>query len=206
MNKPTKAEIDFASEVLQKVGLFMRTFQQPTPIGFINAAIDQFNLRMILIEEEFLEFLEAKDREEQLDALCDLLYVAAGGFITCGFRMKEFKTFAQAAPFGRAVAEMRREFLVQPCEVGLRNRGSALILTNIRAGQTMFKKFNGAFSAVHDNNMDKAWTEEELKFIPDGGHATKFETKSPRCYAVMNAKKKIIKPPFFKKVDLTPYL
>lgn len=204
--KITEKETKQVSEALQKVGLFMRTFLQPTPMGFINANLDQFELRAALIEEEFLEFLEAKDKLDQLDALCDLLYVAAGGFITCGFRMPQFLERAQVKPFARAVAEARRAFIVQPCDAGLRGAGASLLLTNVRVGFAMFKKFSEAFGAVHDNNMDKMWTKDETKTAPEGSVITKKENLGDRCYVVLNAKKKIIKPPGFKKVDLTPYI
>jgi len=202
----TKAETQQALQALTNVGLFMRTFQQPTPIGYINAHVDQFELRAALIEEEFLEFLESKDKLDQLDALCDLLYVAAGGFITCGFRMKHFKEFARIKPFARAVAEARRAFVVQPCEAGLRNHVASLILTNIRVGFTMFPKFAVAFNAVHENNMGKMWTQEEVNKANDEHIITKQDVKSERCFVVLNKMKKIIKPPGFKKVDLTPYI
>ncbi len=205
--KITEKETKQVSESLQKVGLFMRTFLQPTPMGFINANLDQFELRAALIEEEFLEFLEAKCKLEQLDALCDLLYVAAGGFITCGFRMPHFHQSAHIKPFARAVAEARRAFVVQPCCDGLRNNVACLLLTNVRVGFAMFKKFSEAFRAVHDNNMGKMWTQDEVNLIVTAEYtATKRENFGDRCYVVLNAKKKIIKPPGFKKVDLTPYL
>ena len=206
MSKPTTREIAVASDALQKVGLFMRTFLQPTPLGYINAHVDLFQLRASLIEEEFLEFLESKNRLDQLDALCDLLYVAAGGFITCGFRMKEFKAFAIAKPFARAVAEARRAFVVQPCESGLRNHVSSLILTTIRSGHAMFPRFKGAFDAVHENNMAKAWTKEELIHKPEGAISIKCSLEIERCYMVMSPMKKVIKPPTFIKVDLQPFL
>ena len=206
MSKPTTREIAAASDALQKVGLFMRSFLQPTPLGYINAHVDLFQLRASLIEEEFLEFLESKNRLDQLDALCDLLYVSAGGFITCGFRMKEFKTFAIAKPFARAVAEARRAFVVQPCESGLHNSGSALILTTIRTGNAMFPRFKEAFNAVHENNMRKAWTKEELIHKPEGAISIKCSLEIERCYVVMNSMKKVIKPPTFIKVELQPFL
>lgn len=192
---------------LRDVGAFMYAFKQPTPIGFINAAINKFPLRAALLEEEFLEFLEAKDRIGQLDAVCDILYIAAGNFITCGFRYKEFDNYAFAKPLPRAVAEARRAFIVQPCEKGLRLSGASLLLTIVRAGRSMFKRYAEAFNAVHENNMSKMWTAEEVASQTEyKAEERPIATPDGRRFIMTNKAGKIMKPPGFKPVDLTPYV
>jgi len=194
------------------VGQFQYTFGEPVPIGYMNAAVNKFHLRAQLISEEFVEFLEARDRVEQLDAVCDSLYVAIGGHLTCGFRMPEMENFGFNQPLAKAVGEARTQLMAQPCELGLRNKLASLCVTWLRTGESMFGpiKFNGAFNAVHENNMEKLWTEEEVK-AADPKSISYVEViatgKDPnRRFRVTNGIGKIIKPPGHKKVDLTPYV
>ena len=65
----------------EKVGLFMKTFEQEVKVK-ASFSSDKINkLRVDLIEEELRELKEAinkKDLQETIDALTDILYVTYG--------------------------------------------------------------------------------------------------------------------------------
>ena len=204
-------ESEFASCALCSVAEFMYTFAQPVPIGWQNAEVRLFPLRERLITEEFTEFIDAKSKLEQLDAVCEMLYVALGGLITAGFRYPELEANGFVRPLPKAMGEVRRQFLAQPCKAGILDKVSSACVTLVRLGRTMFgpEKFEGAFHAVHMNNMMKLWTEEEVHACTEAITVAEVRPLAEfpeRKYRVSNKLGKIIKPPGHQKVDLTPYV
>lgn len=195
-------------EGIANVGRFMRCFGQPTPTGWQDANVDAFPLRRNLIVEEFEELLNAKTKIDALDGLCDLLYVSIGASITCGFRWFEISHGVNRS-LQRAVGDAAVRFLQQPCQAGLRNATSDLVVTVALHGSRAFgvTNFKKAFDAVHTNNMEKLWTQEELsQRDPGDTFRVVYEIDGPRKCVVLRADGKVKKSPNHKKVDLTPYV
>ena len=209
MSQATQREIAFFASAHSCVLDFMTAFAQPTPKAPMDAAIDQFGLRANLIGEEVTEFFTAEDKVDMLDGLCDLLYVSIGTYITCGEPLESFSRYAQHKGVLTAAAEAKKQLALQYCEKGLREKISTLCLSVIRAGNALVgdEKFSSAFYAVHWNNMEKFWTEAEVKsveplkryvatFVPSLSHEA-------RCWRVLNADGKVTKSPNHRKVDLS---
>jgi len=195
-------------EGIENVGRFMRCFGQATPLSWMDADVSAFPLRRSLIVEEFNELLEASNRIAALDAFCDLLYVAIGGALTCGFRWFEISKGWNRS-LQRAVGTATRQFAVQPCQAGLRNATADLVITVALHASRAFgiRNFKAAFDAVHANNMEKLWTKEELTQMEKGDtFRVCNEVTGPRKFVVLRADGKVKKSPNHKKVDLTPYV
>lgn len=213
--KPKPAEIDFLYGVIEKVGVFRQAFDQPCPWEWNNCSPTAMNMQAGLIREEFDEFVTAKTRVDKLDALCDLAYVIAGGFIACGYRGLALENCSNVheRPFIKVIPDAAKRLTDADCPGGcLRDVGSALF-TVVRTGRRLFGvgNFTNAFLAVHANNMNKLWTV--------GQHAAEFDATtmtsklvtmdhgaSPDRYLVKRKSDgKVIKPSDFVKVELTQF-
>lgn len=209
MTRPSSQELAFIRQSLVHVGAFMQAFKQAVPYNFDEHDPAVHNLRANLIAEEFNELLDAKTRVDQLDAACDLLYVTAGTVLALGWRFDIFNTDGYNRPMAKAIGEcvtvLRKNY---PCGL-LKDRVATAVVTTVRAGHTMFglKNFQAAFTAVHENNMAKLWTESE---VSETGHdysdALPFHDKNPRRFLVRREDGKVIKPPTHNKVNLDSYV
>lgn len=215
IKKPTPAELDFLYVVIEKVGVFRQAFDFPCTREWNNCSPTAMNLQATLIREEFKEFTDAKSRVDKLDALCDLAYVIAGGFIACGYRGLELENCSNVHehPFIKIIPNAAKRLTDASCPGGcLRDVGSALF-TVVRTGRRLFGagNFTNAFLAVHDNNMNKLWTV--------GQHAAEFDATSMTSKLVVmdhgasadrylvkrKSDGKVIKPSDFAKVELTQF-
>ena len=76
----------------EKVGLFMKTFGQDVKTSASFSSKKITDLRLSLIEEEFIELKEAienKNLTETADALTDILYVTYGAGHAFGINLDE---------------------------------------------------------------------------------------------------------------------
>jgi len=207
--RPNEQEQALIKRALACVGSFMMAFKQAVPLGYDMHDPNVHGLRANLIAEEFEELLDAKNRVDQLDAVCDLLYVTGGTVLALGWRYDLFNTHGFSRPIAKAIGEcvtvLRKNY---PCGL-LQDRVASAVVTTVRAGGTMFglDKFRAAFEAVHQNNMDKLWTQGEVSETPHAYEEVReaFD-KDERRYLVTREDGKVIKPPGHKKVDLTPYV
>lgn len=210
--RPTTSELAALTRNLAQVGEFWTTFELPLAMKWDDSRDDARILSANLIAEEFLELTDAKSRVDRLDAVCDLHYVSLGAMYACGFRADILKSYGYNRPLqtviGQANTELRKN---PPCPNGCRDKIPSLVVTTQRMGDAMFtvEKFNGAFAAVHKNNMEKLWA------APPQPHDLKdpFTVKPKEFlggtvrYLVRRASDgKILKPANHKKVDLTPYI
>lgn len=213
--KPTPAELDFLYVVIEKVGVFRQAFDQPCPREWNNCSPTAMNMQAGLIREEFKEFLDAKTRVDKLDALCDLAYVIAGGFIACGYRGRELENCNNVFehPFIKIIPAAAKRLTDAECPGGcLRDVGSALF-TVARTGRRLFGagNFTNAFLAVHDNNMGKLWTAEQwLRGFDAREMVQKVVTmdhgaSADRYLVKRKSDGKVIKPSDFVKVELTRF-
>lgn len=209
--RPTPNEISNLVSTLSLVGDFCSKFDVYVPMTWDDSRDDSRALWANLISEEFIELTEATTRIDRLDAMCDLLYVAQGAVLSVGLRGDAYKTFGINKPLTKAVTDAVFQLRkTSPCQAGCRNDTTSLAVTMLRAGNAMFtpEKFIGAFTAVHENNMAKLWTEDDLKHLPADC------TQKPKVLGLNNVRflvrrkedGKIMKPPQHKKVDLTPYV
>lgn len=206
--RPNEQEQALIKRALACTGSFMMAFKQAVPLGYDMHDPAVHDLRANLIAEEFKELLDAKDRVDQMDAVCDLLYVTGGTVLALGWRYDLFTTHGYSRPISKAIGEcvtvLRKN---HPCGL-LQDRVASAVVTVARAGGTMFglDKFRAAFEAVHQNNMDKLWTQSEVSNTPHAYEDVRPLSNDDRRYLVMREDGKVIKPPGHKKVDLTLYV
>lgn len=182
-------------------------------------------LRIALLTEEKDELYSAVlegNRVEQLDALCDLQYVLSGAILHTGMRNlvgDEFKSpdvhvVLRNGELSARVMLLSIKIKYLSHQFGAENvigavssfRDLQTILYGLIAVCGFYSVFRDAFQAVHDNNMDKAWSESEIsESLPAEYTSTKCVWK-PGYYIVRNSIGKIIKPISHKKVDLTPFV
>lgn len=211
MKTPNKnhGRVSLVPFYMDNVADFTLTIQQLVPIPCIEkATIEDKELRVKLIDEEWKEYRSAQNDLDKLDALCDLMYVVVGTAIT--FTVKLSKTYYSNMPhhpneldkaLSHLIDELEAPF---PCQKRLSALiNSAIITIESVANHHDFDLFPDAFAAVHNNNMDKLW-----RILPDGGiHPTYKITKVGQdLHLVKNEAGKVIKPPGHTKVDLTPFL
>ena len=187
-------------------------YEQPTPEEPIYKK-ELLDFRIDLIKEEFNELNEAiekNDRIEQLDACCDLQYVISGSalamgcapsfvqhvltgteFVKSGFYDNEtFESFLKKI-------EKNHHFLIVYFSL------FQIKLHEIIADLGFSEVFDAAFDKVHENNMDKFWTEEEMSM---GSSHNRYVHVPEKGYIAYREDGKIIKPPHHKKVDLSSFV
>jgi hypothetical protein len=173
------------------------------------------HLQSTLVTEEFAEFTQSRQRVDKLDALCDLAYVIAGGFIACGYRGRELENCENIhdRPFIAVIPDAAKRLRDASCEGGcLRDVGSALFVV-CRTGRRLFGAgtFLNAFLAVHDNNMAKLWTAEQYDREFNAAEMTAVKVSisqgslPDRWLVKRKSDGKVIKPSDFVKVDLTAF-
>jgi len=194
-------------------------YRQPEPIIPDLSDKPTNELRPRLIREEIHELreaIESSDRVEQLDALCDIQYVLSGAVLAWGYRSMirgrvPTVELRKIHDYDAHIAAMLGH--CAQMEIAAENGFENQVLTHIVASQTLLNRavwalgfspvFDAAFRAVHENNMRKLWTEEQVKAEWNSG--IKFElTKGG--YIAWRGDKKIVKPDGFSKVDLSRFV
>lgn len=179
-------------------------------------------LRPKLIAEELHELraaIEANDRIEILDALCDIEYVLAGAVLAWGLR-EQFDAptitlrLAKIPDIDAHLAEMFG--LNAMMEIIVESRVSGVVAMHLQELQSHlsqmvyhfgFHSFDDAFATVHANNMGKIWSTEQAMrdYLDTEGNGLKFD-KTESGYIARREDGKIVKPPGFTKVSLERFI
>jgi phosphoribosyl-ATP pyrophosphohydrolase len=184
----------------------------------------------LLIEEkdELLEAIANNDRVEMLDALCDLQYVLSGAVLHFGIRRRfEFVHDSMRGYKGTpprdaslnlqmeltmltALINMKINSLAWWCgsaDVAQVSKTLAELQHILRAliARANFPRFDSAFNAVHENNMQKLWDGSDMSANCDELGFEQADWK-PGWFIAKNRAGKVQKPPGFIKVDLSPFV
>ncbi len=182
-------------------------------------------LRISLLQEELLEFTMAHDtsnRLEMLDALCDLQYVLSGAILHLGMRDRvamypQARTHISPVQFSSSLIRARASLF----SLKLKYLGYLLMLQNVGQIGNLLRElqnildsmivvtgfdsvFDAAFMAVHENNMKKLWSWEEV--LSAGDNISFSNSWIDGWHIARKLSGKIIKPPSHKKVDLTEFV
>lgn len=167
-------------------------------------------LRSALIKEEAKEMFDSKAKTaEELDGLCDLLYVVLGTNIAMSVPVHPTpESTSDRTSFWPVVWAVTQDLDSRfPC---LKIQSAALRkLTHKILDIAVFRgyKFEEAFKAVHEANMGKLWDHwpkpDEIAAAEAKGAIVKLYKKK---FLVKRADGKVVKPPTFKAPDLTQYL
>jgi predicted HAD superfamily Cof-like phosphohydrolase len=89
---------------------FMRAIGQPSPNDLqVNLPWERLALRRRLIAEEAKEFEEAATIPDQIDALCDLLYVTYGAAVEMGIDLESFFELVHEANLRKVPGPVRED-------------------------------------------------------------------------------------------------
>lgn len=188
---------------------FMTVFEQPFYKHVDEAPIELHKLRARLILEELEEYYAAKERgTEELDALCDLMYVVVGTMLSYAIPIRPYTSCQLRLPkwtkhdiFARPVLnELHSCF---PCQNIMLAEGNTLISRIEDVGYLQGYNIRGAFEAVHQNNLDKLWPIPSLN--PDHSCVAK-NVDGATVWLVKDKGGKVVKPDYHTKVDLSPYV
>lgn len=211
------------SSYLKQVAAFhsVMLYRQPEPREPDLSCKATNELRPKLIKEEVLELKEAIDTNDhvgQLDALCDAQYVLTGAVLAWGFRRlwdckNHLMRLTKIRDMDAHIAAMlgTNEQMGEAASLGFEMQVfTLLVYLQERLTQAVYELgfmpvFDAAFTAVHENNMGKIWSEtayQDWHFTAqEGGDMLTFE-KTTGGYIARNQFGKIIKPSNHTKVDL----
>lgn len=203
--KINREELAALSKMLEMVGIFNITFQLPVARTWEDSSLAGRQLYANLIQEEFDEFVNATTKIDRLDAICDLQYVGLGAMIATGLRTNQLELNAFQKPLaavsGNAIVQLRNS-----CLSGCMLELPALALTLFRAGPAFATDYPAAFRTVHENNMTKRWTKQEVGALDPAEFKVTPIPVSSKYLVHRKSDGKLVKPPSFTAVDLTPYV
>lgn len=204
-------------------------YRYPTPI-LPAFDPDTITLRIRLLREELsgknelLDCFLRKDQVGTLDGLCDFQYVLTGAILALGLRTK-FELANRLVCSVRIPDAGRRQMAavtLYQFDIAINRLESALMAGLVaqsvegcvRIQQLVtrvislipFPHFDWAFAAVHEANMKKLWSDEEMRsHVSSGVNGYSFESSGPRFIARRHDGK-IAKPPSHKEADLSPFI
>lgn len=184
---------DFPAAVAE----FHREFEVP---------IEYTPLRIELLTEENEELARANNKTEIADAICDIIYVAAGTIVALGeHTWKASYSISTDEPMdikwavlyiSHCIGQVERQNIVSDKIVYC----NQIIATCVRLAHTYDIPVMTNFRNVHSNNMAKKWSDDQVHALPSDctyslkSTATGWIVKSPAG--------KVLKPPGHPKPDL----
>lgn len=193
---------------------FMEASGQPVYDKRRELTTEEADLRYRLYQEEVEELAEAiknDDRVEQLDALCDTLYILLGTALTKGEYVSTIVDLSMIAAHIHAIRKDEVEkFLKFLQSRGVEDYVKAIFdLSIIRAGLGFSPvTFDEAFHRVHASNMSKFCSskEEALATVHDyhqKGIEAVFVQRGDKYVILRSSDKKVLKSINYTPVDLT---
>lgn len=186
------------SHILEKVLEFQRYYNVSMK-SWANVQPMDLLSRETLQREEFDELCAALNSTQELDALLDMAYITAGTIVTLGLR---FST-GMVQPLALAQAEFCRCLRDNPPKLRCLNRAAnnhfnAVVETGVKKFGAV--NFFEAFNEVHNTNMLKGWTNDDMLTIDKNSQFKYFHR--PPVTVVKRLDGKIMKPPSWKAPDL----
>lgn len=210
------------SPYVDMVREFMETVGQPAFLIRRKPSISELNFRYHLFMEEATELMnaiEANDQVEQLDAICDILYILAGTKLTFGNVWTDTPKLAEMNVYSPA--------LVRVCGLVQTHVKDLMALSVDDYDEAIFKVFDiahklgfckipglirAAFKAVHESNMSKTCTDigvagKTVKSYQREGVDAFFEKRSNGRFVIYRtADRKVLKSIYYKPVNLKPFI
>jgi predicted HAD superfamily Cof-like phosphohydrolase len=195
-----------------KVKEFMTLMGQQIPKDFVDSSTKTAELRHNLLSEEYKEWQKGSPLSEAvLDGLLDIMYVTYGAAVHMGLNYKEIRPtplpltqrkIAVDAYVAKALSAFRQRPL---CRLTLEAAINELIPASIQAGMANGWDMAAAFDIVHESNLTKFWTKEEVKSMGISPDLTSYKPQIDK-FVVFNSYGKVAKPPSFKPPNLQPIL
>lgn len=184
---------DFPAAVAE----FHREFEVP---------IEYTTLRIELLMEENDELARAKDKTEIADAICDIIYVAAGTIVS----LREFSHKSEfTLPHNSGLNKDHTYLLIKEYIDELHiTEGRAAKIVYCRSiihqclllGHAYDIPVMTNFRNVHSNNMAKKWSDDQVHALP--ADCTYSLKSTATGWIVKSPAGKVLKPPGHPKPDL----
>jgi predicted HAD superfamily Cof-like phosphohydrolase len=205
--EPTKSTESITEYMHGCISDFQRAFQYEN-FTIASATKEVLKLRSGLIKEEAHEYDTAEDLIEELDALCDLLYVVIGTNVALSIPVARYTSgqlkmnMSTRPAIQDLVQDVTQELdCMFPCPrrlpAGLDKLSQRLVDIAAQRGYDLFN----AFTAVHLNNMGKLWTQPAI----DPNLVSKLVGRN-QFLVKRRVDGKVIKPANHKKVDLRKFI
>jgi hypothetical protein len=180
---------------------------------FYDADEASARFRWKMLKEEFEEYNASNNPVEKLDAICDLMYFSIGAQLELGIHIDPYsgqasgrgikKWLPLAAELGYCNTELNK---VPLCERGLTSALNQLNKALEETAAIMGIDLAKAFAEVHQTNMAKLWTPQELAFMDAGWSALPVPGRRPEVFIVKNEAGKVRKPPGWKSPELKSFI
>lgn len=184
----------------------MDAFDQPCYDRIEDVPISTIKLRARLIEEESAEYHKEPRGAEELDGICDLIYVVVGTALVGNVPIADYLSGQIYMPnsfkiqlFGPVKDLTQELWCLFPCPRRTKKAIDFLLSQLMDASNTRGYYLVDAFNAVHKNNMAKLWALPSV----DPTHTSK---QKPKGYLVKDPHGKILKPKGHAKVNLNPFV
>lgn len=185
---------------------FMEAYEQPCYAAPERTPPETALLRGTLIEEEIREYDRAPYNSiEELDGLCDVLYVVIGSNIAMGVPLQPPVGETQKwLPMKRRLYPMAIKCIQDlycrfPCMKTQTAELNRIISAAVNIGVAAGYNLASAFQAVHNSNMAKLWPE------PPTDRTLRWK-RTKYGILVKDINGKVIKPANFIPPDLTPFM
>ena len=188
----------------KQITAFIKLFEQEIYPSLSATPEDVKKFRVSIIEEEEKELYAATNRIDKLDAYVDLIYVIVGAAVVCriGDPVGENKTDLNA-PISWLIDEL---LVPVPCDKRLAQYVADCVATIESLARSERMNLLGAFDAVHENNMAKMWTDEQLEYEGTQESDKLTIKRKGNLWLVKSTAGKVIKPPNHPKPNLTPFI
>ena len=197
--------------MFKQVREFQEAFQQPEFEFFCQVPSKIIDTRAKLIDEELEELYSAIEPIDELDGICDSLYVIIGTMITFGINVGNYNNYrakVKALPIVDLIEELERIGGLLSIELSLAVPCPNVVPTYLNQLLVLLEeyaihknyKLESAFTAVHENNMGKLWSK------PSDNPEYISKEVSTGKYMVLNKDGKIMKPEGHRKVNLAQYV
>lgn len=162
------------------------------------------------IREELEEFIEANTEVDKLDAIIDLLYVSIGGMLAAGLSARYFNfiTLNVNREFIATAQKVLEAFEKRPlpCVASITNYTPDLVAQVAKFGTDTWPRFWQAWDEVHNNNMEKMWTNQQVAEMEDPRLYRIKQVDVEKCIVWRASDGKLLKPPGYEKPNLTPFI
>jgi hypothetical protein len=165
-----------------------------------------YNQIVNCLMEESNEYAHAVNETEELDALIDIIYVALGAIVASGGHINLTKPPVNIADsLADQIVTLCNHLKYKNGNVVITDAALNVIITAIMLINVMLRDnttWLKAFDEVHNANMTKLWSAEQVRDMPKEYKAYPYNDK----FVVRREDGKIMKPPTFTPPDLRKFI
>lgn len=195
-------------KALEDVKTFMKLMGQTVPADFVDSRTEVADHRSKMLAEELAEYTAADPLSvDMLDGLADIYYILLGTYAAMGVKPVDLdygtpdvtgRKVGLSQPINAVLAALGKRPL---CRDTLTTALDKATVAVSQAAEVCDWNLAAAFDRVHEANMKKFWTKEEVKAMGINPALTSYLPTLNR-FVVYNGSGKVVKPPSHKPPDL----